>query len=223
MSKKNTKLCGVCQSTFKDSDCIHAPGGGVVDDPVRPDYNLDDEATSHLSKGPSGLMGDLPAIYLNPPCSSVYVTYDQVIDYDVEQTIKYNRRNYDTDTMWSLNEPTKLFFRTEGVYLVTLAVRWNKTDDNSATGHMATFIRTSENQIVAVDAIRVPNGDLYAHQTTHAIVPARAEYFVESLAKAAVIDGDDEPMPMRITAERQSPIFTATYLRPLTGLNIPRF
>lgn len=229
MAKSNTKLCGICQSRWTNTDCIHVSGGGTVDDPVIPDYNLDDESSNTLTKGPLGLKGNLPAIYRDPPCSSVYATIDQTIPYLVEWPIIFNRRRYDTDNMWDEDDPTKLFFRTEGLYLVTVNLRWNKTDDNSATGHLAGFVRMNQNEFVTIDALTVPNGDLYAHQSFYALVPARAGDYVELLVKAAVLsdvegpDGDLLPITMRITAERQSPNFTATYLRSLDGLNIPGY
>lgn len=223
MTKSGTELCGICQSRFSSTDCVHIPGAGVTDDPNIPEWIVDPTADNLVYDGPNGLTGVLPPIYLDPPAALVRTVIDEVIPVGEAWPLVYHRSVYDTDNMWSLDDPGYIFFRTEGLYLVTFNARWQKTDDNSATGYTALYIRLNQEEFVANDSQQVPNGDLYPHQSIHAIVPAKAGDFVTSLAKSVAVDGDDEPIAMRITAERQSAIFTATYMRSLDGLTIPGY
>lgn len=223
MTKSGTQLCGVCQSRFTSTDCIHIPGAGVTDDPNIPEWIVDPTADNLVHDGPNGLTGVLPPIYLDPPSALVRGVIDQTIPINMEWPLIYHRSVYDTDNMWTRDAPERLTFRTEGLYFITVNVRWTKTDDNSATGYTAVYIRLNEDNYVALDAQQIPNGDLYPHQSLHAIVPAKADDSVATLVKCAAFDADDEPIAMRITAERQSPIFTATYMRSLDGLTIPGY
>lgn len=223
MPRSNSQLCGVCQSRWQDTDCIHAPGAGTTDDPNIPQWVIDPDTDNLVKEGPNGLAGTLPPIYLDPPSSLVRATIDQTIPVNLEWPLIFHQSTYDTDNMWSRDAPSQLITRTEGLYLVTLNIRWSKTGDNSATGSTAIYIRNNGDNFLANDSQHIPNGDLYPHQSIHAIVPSKADNYIEAWVKAAVYDGDDKPIAMRVTAERQSPVFTATYMRSLDGLNIPGY
>lgn len=218
--RSNTKICGICQTSFADSDCIHFPGQGSTDEPATPYPIVAPSATNLFECSPSGLAGYLPPIYQDPPACHIYATIDQTIAYDAAQILFFDEERYDTDNMHDKEGATsRIVINTSGLYLVTLNVQWTKTGDNTAEGHQAAYIRKNGSAFVALDSFPVGGGDIYTMQSLSEQVPLTSGEYLEALVKQK-IRIDDEPRSLRIIADRSSPILSAIFIRPIKAMNI---
>lgn len=221
MSRPPTKICGICQCRFGDSNCVHfGDHQGTEDDPFIPEPVISPNSRNMVEKGPAGLGAFLEPIFIDPPACHVYSTIDATIAWDAAQVLFFNEERYDTDSMHDKeNESSRITFKTPGEYLVTLNLRWSKTNDATATGDLAAFIRLDGANIVAIDSFPVPGADSFAKHSMSKKIAVIAGQYVEVLAKQDVLI-DDVKQAMRITTERQSPILSVVFLRTLEGMDV---
>lgn len=221
MSRPPSQVCGQCQSTFSSGDCIHFTGRGTTDDPYIPVPFIDEADTNLVQCSKAGFAAFLPTLLADPPACHLYSTFEQPIGYQAEQTLFFNEERYDTDSMHDRQEnPDRITFNTPGLYLVSLNIRWNRTDDDTFVGDLSCFIVRNGALIVAHDAFAVPQGDTFAKQSISVQIPVVAGDFVVAWAKQSIRDDDDLQKNMRITVERFSPIFAAVFLRPIAGMDV---
>lgn len=224
MSRPPTPICGICQTTFASGDCVHVnEDGGTTDDPYVFTPIVSETAGNLVVCSPNGLGAFLDPIYLDPPACHVYSSLEQTVPYDTPWPLLFNEQRYDTDSMHDpddVGQSGRITFKTAGVYDVCLNLRWKKTNDSTATGDLAAFIRRNGAEILCIESMPVPNGDSFAKQSVPlANRPFAAGDYIEALVKQDVIL-DDEPMNLSITVERMSPIFSAAFLRSTDGMNI---
>lgn len=223
MTRSNTGICGICACTFASGACVHVTGQGTTDDPYLFAPYLDTSDDNLMECGPAGLAAFLDPVYLEPPVCNVYSSLEQTIPFEAAQILFFNETRYDTDSMHDPdNEPSRITFNTAGVYLVTLNVRWNKTDDSTATGDLAGFIRQNSSDILAIDAMPVGGGDSFGKHSMSYLGAFQAQDYVEALVKQDVVI-DDEGVAGRVTVERMSPVFAASLMRPIDGMSILGF
>lgn len=75
----------------------------------------------------------------------VYRATDQTIASDTGVKISYSNERWDTDSMWDVSDPTKVYINTAGVYNITSQVFWSTT---STTGIRSSTILIN-NQVYA--------------------------------------------------------------------------
>lgn len=215
-----SQVCGQCQATVSDGDCIHWTGNGSRDDPYIPVPFIDEADTNLVQCSKAGFAAFLPTLLADPPACHLFSTVQQPIGYQAEQTLFFNESRYDTDSMHDkVQDSNRITFNTPGLYLVSLNIRWRRTDDDTFTGDLSCFIAFKGTTIIAHDAFAVPQGDTFAKQSIAVQVPVVAGDYVEAWAKQSVRDGD-EKQNMWITVERFSPIFAAVFLRPIEGMDV---
>lgn len=227
MGRADTPICGICQCRFGDGDCVHfSDRRGSDADPYVPDVQIHPNSKNLVEKGPAGLGAFLPPYFLDPPAVHVYLTVDYPIAYDAAQGLFFHNKRYDSDSMHDEEKfPSRLTCKTPGLFEVSFNVRWSKTNDSTATGDLATFIRKDGSQILGIKSMPVPGPDSFGKQSNTIEVPLRAGEYLEAMVKQDVrVDADEgdetEPKVMYVTAERQSPIFCAVFLRPIEAMDI---
>lgn len=223
MSRSGTKICGVCQTRFGNGTCIHMPGSGTTDDPFRPEPVIGDDGDTSENLaycGPNGFGAVLPLIYRDPPACHLFSIFEQPVPYNAVWPVVYDDTRYDTDAMFDRdNNPSKIIFKTPGLYFITFNVQWLRTEESNATGGVDAAIRLNGADTIALDTF--PTGDSFNYDKHSVSIyhPAVAGDYVESLVLQTVRDAADEPVNMTITPRRYSPLFCATYIRPLADLN----
>jgi len=60
----------------------------------------------------------------------VYRATDQTIANNTGVRISYSNERWDTDSMWDVSDPTKVYINTAGVYNITSQVLWKTTSTN---------------------------------------------------------------------------------------------
>lgn len=60
----------------------------------------------------------------------VYRATDQTIANNTDVRISYSNERWDTDSMWDVSDPTKVYINTAGVYNITSQVLWKTTSTN---------------------------------------------------------------------------------------------
>lgn len=216
-------LCPVCQSQFHSGTCTHVTGTGTPDDPYVFSPIISEQSGNMAECGPGGLGAFTKQIYRDPPACCVYLTVDQPIGWDVVQGIPFNEERFDTDGMHDaedLGTSNRITVKTPGLYLFTLNVMWSPTHDSAHTGDFAAFIRVNGGKFIALDSFPAGNGDLYAAHSLSVQYPMAAGDWVDAMVKQDVVDEDGEPKVMMVVAERNSPVFAATYLRSISGMTI---
>lgn len=223
-----SKLCGVCQTRFGDGFCVHMPGAGTKDDPFVPTPVVSDDEDNLVQCGPNGLGAFLPARFREIPAVHLYSILTQAIPYGVHWPLVWDELRYDTDTMFDEeNAPSRITFKTAGLYLVTLNVRWQFTDDSAANGVLAAYIRKGGTEFLSNDVFPLPEGSgvggsgAFNKHSVSALRPFQAGEYVEGLVYQSIKDADDSPRNMRISVERWSPMFEAVLIRQLAGMDIP--
>lgn len=216
-------LCPTCQSRFHSGTCTSVTGTGTPDDPYIFTPIISDQSGNMAECGPGGLGAFTKQIYRDPPACCVYLTVDQPIGWDVVQGIPFNEERFDTDGMHDaedLGTSNRITVKTPGLYLFTLNVMWSPTHDSEHTGDFAAFIRVNGGKFIALDSFPAGNGDLYAAHSLSVQYPMAAGDWVDAMVKQDVVDEDGEPKVMMVVAERNSPVFAATYLRSIAGMTI---
>lgn len=213
MSPRPSSLsCPICQTRFGPGSCIHISGKGTYDDPYTAVPIHDDDADQLLESGPAGWGAFAPSWLLDPPACHVYSTVSTSMPFDVAQGIFFTDVRYDTDGMWD-EENSRIIFKTAGVYLVQLNVRWQKKDVSE--GDVSALIRVNGGEFVAGDSVPYGGADLY---NSHSVVlqdKFAAGDFVQAFAKQDGVspDGEDQLTGIILTQHRM-PSFAATFLRP---------
>lgn len=221
MSRSSTPICGVCLCLFGDSDCVHFNGRATTEDPFIPDFVFDESEANLAECGPAGFGAFLPPSFLDPPACHLYSQFDYPVAFDVLQPLFFEQERYDTDSMHDKeNDSDRITFKTPGLYVVTLDVMWKKTNDNSATGDLAAFIREDGAKLLGFDSIPVGEGDLFAMQSVTVQKPFLAGQYVSAMVKHDIKKGNGKEFQNYIMADRNSPTFSAMFIRPLKGMNI---
>lgn len=218
MSRTGMTRCGQCQSRFGDSDCFKRYGQGTTNDPFYYEPILDPDTDNLLECSRNGLAAPLPPIYLDPPSVHAYSTVEQTIPHgEFGQLLRFNASRYDTDNMHDpVNAPLILTFNTAGIYRVVLQVRWGKFMQDITGDVSAAILRNSVDQI-GFESDAYGDTDLYNGMSVKAIGKFEAGESVAALVTQDAIDAADDETAYTntITTERWSPVFCATYLRPL--------
>lgn len=209
-----TTLCGVCQCTFCDSDCVEVSGIGTQQEPVRFEPILNDDEGNLLECGPSGMAAFMPGWLADPPACHVYSTFDQPFDFDAAAPLVYDSERYDTDSMHDKkNEPGRITFKTAGVYLVTINLMWKKPKKGgSTTGDIATFIRKNGSTFLAITSTKLPDEDVDAGQSLSVMDEFIAGDYVEAIVKHDMVRNGKDQVGT-IIGDRNTPIFSAVFLR----------
>jgi hypothetical protein len=205
--------CAICQCRWGESDCFHFDGIGTADDPLVLQATFNEEDAGQLLEcGPAGLAAFLPPYLLDPPCVNTYTTISQTIPYDVAQILFFNEDRYDTDSMHETDGVTsRLTFKTAGVYLVTLNVRWKKVTVDS--GDVAVFIRQNGADFLGIDSMPIADPDLFCSHSLSVEANFDAGDYVEAMAKQDAVR-DNEGRAMTILTDYQLPSFAAAFMRP---------
>lgn len=209
--------CPVCECTWASSNCVHISkqDTGTPERPYEPEPRLDPITGNLLECGPAGLAAFLPPYLLDPPACNVYSNQEQVIGYDVAQHLFFNSERYDTDSMHDDAEHSdRISFQTPGVYLVSLNLRWNKT--KATTGDLAAFIRRTGSEFLAVDSMPIGGPDLFAGHSMSVEGEFEAGDYVEAMVKQDTVDSNGNGKNLTVTVRRNSPVFSAMFLRPPT-------
>lgn len=222
MSRADSKNCGICQTRFGDTDCVHRSGRGSTDDPYKFTPNHDPITGNLLECSKAGWGAFLPPIYLDPPCCCVYATVEQPIAYDTAQHLYFNEDYYDTDNMHDsdgdLQAQGSIKFNTPGVYLVTLNVRWKKIPSSglvsSLAGDQAAFIERNGSDIMVIDSKPIPyHSDTYGAHSLAIQDYFETGEFVGALVKQDAVNDEREGLTLPVTVHRMSPIFAASFIR----------
>lgn len=203
-----SKNCPMCQCIFGSSNCVHWNTATETFEPI-----LDDATDNLLECGPAGLAAFAPTWLLDPPACNIYCTFEQPIPFDTAQNLIFNEARYDTDSMYDFDAaPDRITFKTEGVYEVTLNIRWRKTDTDD-TGDQAAFIQRNGSTYIALDSMSIGGPDLFGSQSVSYQGLFEVGDWVTGLVKQ---DGilDDKEINLPITVRRNSPVFAASFLRP---------
>jgi hypothetical protein len=213
--KRPGAACAVCQCRFGSGNCVTITGAGTDDDPYVADPRLDDDDAQLAECGPAGLAVFAPDYILDPPAVHVYRTIDQTIPYDAAQPLFFNAERYDTDSMHdSEKELSRLTFKTPGVYLLTLNVRWKKVDVTG--GDVAAFIRRQGADFLAIDSMPIGDADLFMSHSMSVEAEFTAGEYVEALVKQDGVD-DDGPVSLPVLSDYGLPSFAAVFVRPATS------
>lgn len=215
MTRGPSKNCGVCQSTFGNSDCYHFEGNGSLDRPYRPVSVFAPDAGNLLESGPAGDGAFVPSWLLNPPACHVYgkIDEDLVIPFDLGFPLIFHLVRYDTDSMYDEEAPERITFKTPGIYRCALNIRWNRIDTLDQ-GDQAAFIRKNRSTFLNLDSMSIGGPDLFGSQSLAVEEPFEAGEFIDAFVKQDAVAGPEET-DLQITTTRSSPNFTATFLRPL--------
>lgn len=196
--------CGLRQCTYEDSECTHWIGG-YEDEPLGVEVTLDQYSDNLVECGPAGLGMFLPNYIVNPPACSVYSSVQQSVQHDTPQFLFFDEEHFDTDSMHdNLEENTRIFFNTPGIYHVSLDLRWQK----NAVGDRAAVIVKNRLDYLAVDALHAGDKDLFISQSLSTMELFKAGDSVHALVR------QDCGTDLAVTSRRWSPVFSATFLRP---------
>lgn len=208
----NSQLCPVCQCIWGSEDCTHIDGKGKPGDPFLVSPTFDPDEANLLECGPAGMAAFMPPWLADPPACHVYHTITQTIPFDTWQTLFFNEERYDTDSMHdTLQNTSRITFKTSGIYLVTLNIVWNKQETDR--GDQACAIWRNGAEGIAMDSVHIADPDLYGSHSLSTQEYFEAGDYVEALVKQ---DGelDDEGLANRIIVTRGSPVFCAMLESP---------
>lgn len=203
-----TAGCETCQCTFGPTPCFHWTGG-LEGESFGLEPTVDEVTENNLvSCGPGGLGAWLPPYLMDPPAVSIYAGDVQSIKHDTPQYLFFPYEHFDTESMHAQDDDdgsSKIVFNTAGIYEVSLSIRWNKNSD----GDRAIWIRKNDDDYLASDALHAGDADLFIAQTVSCMEPFEAGDYVKALVK------QDCGIDLTVTSTRWSPVFAATFLRPL--------
>lgn len=211
MPRPPSKACPICESRFGSSDCIHIGGEGTPDDPYVATPIHDPDDAQLMEDGPAGWALFAPPWLINPPACHMYATVNNTIAWNTAQGLFFNEIRYDTDSMCD-TDASRITFKTAGVYLVTLNVRWKKVDVDE--GDVAAFIRLNGGMFIAIDAMPIGDADLYTSHSLSVQKFFEAGDYIEAWVQT---DGekDGEPIAMLpVLSDYRLPSFAAIFLRP---------
>jgi hypothetical protein len=88
------------------------------------------------------------------PSVSLYRTTGHVVVNDVVTPLSWQAQKFDTDTMWDVGDPTKIWFVTPGLYIVGATLEWPVTGTGDVRRILdirlngTTFIEREENRYI---------------------------------------------------------------------------
>lgn len=205
MSRGPNTLCGVCQCTFCDSDCVAVNEDEGV---VTFEHIIDPDEDNLFECGPTGAAVFMPSWLLNPPAVHAYNTGDQTMGHDTAQGLFFNEERYDTDNMYDKEAiDGKIIINTPGVYLVTLNCTWQK----NSSGDRAAFIMLNGAEYLVLESKHAGDADLYVGHSLSVEHEFEAGDYLFAIVK------QDSGADLRIESSRYSPIFAASFIRPPTA------
>lgn len=201
--------CPICQCRWGSTDCIHfPPATGAPDDPFIPTLVADPGPDNFIECAPGGLAVLLPPEIIDPPCVHATSTIDQTIATEAEQILFFNENRYDTDSMHETeNAPSRLTFKTPGVYDVTVNILWDKNTD----GDRALYIRKNSGEYLDITSIG-EMGLRVIGMNANVVAYFEAGDYVEALVKHDAFPFNS-PKWLTILSQRNTPNFSAMYMR----------
>jgi hypothetical protein len=113
---------------------------------------------------------------LDPPRCRVRLTSDQSIAHGTGTYITWNQADYDTEpstAMWAAADSDKVYFRTAGLYHITLKARFG---DSGTTYRRIASIHSSTSALSTLALHRYPDGNWSTLITEHLILAAVGDY-----------------------------------------------
>lgn len=211
-----TTPCLFCQTVFESGTCTHKSGRGATDDPYVIDPVFEDAATQMLECGPAGAAAFIPAWLTDPPVCNVYSNVEENVGHGAAKKLIFNQSRYDTDSMHDPlgDDPSRITIKTAGVYLITFNARWDHFVTAPDTGDVAAYIMKNGSEYMTVDSFPIGQADTFLGHS----IAIKDEFQAGEYVQTAVLHSfklDGLKRSMRITIDRMSPIFAASFLRPL--------
>ena len=92
-------------------------------------------------------------------------------------TVSWNIEVFDTDTMWAIGTPTKMFATQAGKYLINASVAWGH--NGSTAGNRYMFINFNGSTVDIASDVRIDTGDNYVQLNTSALWNFTAGQYIE--------------------------------------------
>lgn len=152
----------------------------------------------------AGIGAFLPDSITNPPACKVYKTTSTTIPNNTATFLSFDAIYYDTDTMHSGVNPTRITFTTAGTYVVNFNCAWNKSSDPFREA----FIRVNGNNSITIgaDEKNAGDADLFVGHSITVMETFNAGDYIEAAVQQAT--GGN----LVLVAESYSPTFAAAKL-----------
>lgn len=166
---------------------------------------IDPDPDNIITCEASGLLAKLPDSILDPPACLVYKTTNTSCTDNTVTYLSFNAIAYDTDTMHSGVNPTRITIQTDGLYVVSFNATWKKNND---AGFRQALIRLNGNNSLTLGADEKNTGDpdlFLGHSVT-----IQEQFIAGDFIEAAVLQASGDTL--LLLAESYSPIFAAAKL-----------